>query len=111
VGVLLVVMKEVCARSAPPARAGPGLSPGVWPRVRESAHWGAGRLVAAGTSFSSCRCLLRTGASANAQVLTLALLVTRVRADDHDPPVAPDDAALLADPFNARLDLHGLPFL
>src|ERR1043165_5811195 len=40
----------------------------------------------------------------------LALLVRRVRADDHDPPVAPDDPALLADPLDARLDLHGVPF-
>jgi hypothetical protein len=42
--------------------------------------------------------------------LTLALLVARVGADDHDPPVAPDDPALLADLLHARLDLHGLPF-
>ena len=37
----------------------------------------------------------------------LALLVARVVTDDHDPAVPTDDAALLADPLDARLDLHG----
>jgi len=40
----------------------------------------------------------------------LALLVTRVGlTDDHDAPVPPDDPAVVADPLDARLDLHGLP--
>src|SRR5688572_28380487 len=40
----------------------------------------------------------------------LALLVARVSAaDDHDPAVPPDDPAVVADPLDARLDLHGVP--
>jgi hypothetical protein len=38
--------------------------------------------------------------------LTLALLVARVVADDHDATVPADDAALAADLLDARLDLH-----
>src|SRR4029077_6536000 len=38
--------------------------------------------------------------------LALALLVARVVTDDHDPAVAPDDPALVADLLDARLDLH-----
>src|SRR5262245_41303809 len=37
----------------------------------------------------------------------LALLVTRVRTNDHDPAVPADDPALVADLLDARLDLHG----
>src|SRR5690606_6141488 len=36
----------------------------------------------------------------------LALLVPWVLADHHDPAVAPDNPALVADLFDARLDLH-----
>ena len=39
--------------------------------------------------------------------LALALLVARVVTDDHDPAVPADDPALVADPLDARLDLHG----
>jgi hypothetical protein len=40
----------------------------------------------------------------------LTLLVARVgAADDHDPAVPPDDPAVVADPLDARLDLHGVP--
>jgi len=39
----------------------------------------------------------------------LALLVARVGTNDHDPAVAPDDPALVADLLDARLDLHGVP--
>jgi hypothetical protein len=39
----------------------------------------------------------------------LALLVARVVTDDHDPAVPADNPALVADPLDARLDLHGLP--
>src|SRR4051812_19026553 len=38
----------------------------------------------------------------------LALLVAQVLADHHDPPVAADHFALVADLLDARLDLHGL---
>jgi hypothetical protein len=41
--------------------------------------------------------------------LALALLVARVVTDDHDPAVPANDPALVADPLDARLDLHGLP--
>src|SRR3954453_11548328 len=37
----------------------------------------------------------------------LPLLVAQVLADDHDPTVATDDLALVADRLHARLDLHG----
>src|SRR5580765_1664363 len=39
----------------------------------------------------------------------LALLVAQVLADDHDPTVATNDLALVADRLDARLDLHGRP--
>ena len=38
--------------------------------------------------------------------LTLALLVAQVLADHHDPTVAADHLALVADLLDARLDLH-----
>ena len=38
--------------------------------------------------------------------LTLALLVTRVLADDHDVAVTTDHLALVADRLDARVDLH-----
>jgi len=41
----------------------------------------------------------------------LALLVARVVTDDHDPAVPADNPALVADPLDARLDLHGSPYL
>src|SRR5437016_5042408 len=40
----------------------------------------------------------------------LALLVARVGTDDHDPAMPADHPALVADPLDARLDLHGFPF-
>src|SRR5690348_1181664 len=40
----------------------------------------------------------------------LALLVARVGADDHDPAMPADHPALVADPLDARLDLHWLTF-
>jgi hypothetical protein len=62
-------------------------------------------MPAAGTS-------LAIGNSEKA-VSALALLVARVVTNDHDPAVAPDDPALVADLLNARLDLHrfALPLL
>src|SRR5690242_20774278 len=42
-------------------------------------------------------------------LLTLALLVAWVRADDHDSAMPPDDPAFVADLLDARLDLHGVP--
>src|SRR3954462_13075940 len=41
--------------------------------------------------------------------LPLSLLVSRVRADDENPPVAADDLALLAHRLDRRSYLHG-PF-
>jgi hypothetical protein len=41
----------------------------------------------------------------------LALLVAQVLADDHDPTVATDYLALVADRLDARLDLHGRALL
>ena len=40
--------------------------------------------------------------------LALPLLVAEVFADHHDPTVATNDLALVADRLDARLDLHGL---
>jgi hypothetical protein len=40
------------------------------------------------------------------ELSALTLLVARVIADDHDPAVPTDDAALAADLLDARLDLH-----
>ncbi|BCJ71151.1 hypothetical protein CS0771_06950 [Catellatospora sp. IY07-71] len=41
----------------------------------------------------------------------LTLLVARVVTNDHDPAVPADDAALVADLLDTRLDLHGSPLL
>src|SRR5271155_4840989 len=39
--------------------------------------------------------------------LALALLVARIRADHHDPPMPTDHPALVADRLDARVHLHG----
>jgi len=39
--------------------------------------------------------------------LALTLLVARVGANHHDPPVATDHPALVADGLDARVHLHG----
>src|SRR6266536_1306861 len=44
-------------------------------------------------------------------LLALTLLVAQVFADHHDPTMATDDLALVADRLDARLDLHGRAFL
>ena len=44
-------------------------------------------------------------------LLALTLLVAQVLADNHDPTMATDDLALVADRLDARLDLHGRAFL
>src|SRR6266571_3982727 len=44
-------------------------------------------------------------------LLALTLLVAQVLADHHDPTMATDDLALVADRLDARLDLHGRAFL
>ena len=96
-GVLLRCLTEVCARPTPPARAGPGLRPGVKPRIIVRRLRGWDELV---RWYGSGSWALRNSA--------LALLVTRVGlADDHDAAVPPDDPAVVADPLDARLDLHG----
>jgi hypothetical protein len=83
----------------PPARAGPGLRPGVKPRVIITRRDGGWNELFQWYGSDS----------AQAEKSALALLVARVVADDHDPAVAPDDPALVADPLDARLDLHGVP--
>ena len=42
--------------------------------------------------------------------LALALLVTRVLADNHHVAVTTNDLALVADLLNARVNLHALTF-
>src|SRR4029450_8963675 len=76
---------------------GPGLRPGVRPQITLAGETAAGTSLFFGTD-------LEPG-------LALALLVARVLADDHDPAVPADDPALVADPFDARLDLHGSALL
>src|SRR5271163_4395542 len=39
--------------------------------------------------------------------LALTLLVARIRADHHDPPMPTDHPALVADRLDARVHLHG----
>src|SRR5271168_2071198 len=43
--------------------------------------------------------------------LTLTLLVTRIGADHHDPPMPADHPALVADWLDARVHLHGCSIL
>ena len=43
-------------------------------------------------------------------LLALALLVTRVLANNHHVSVTADDLALVADLLNARVNLHALTF-
>jgi hypothetical protein len=84
-------------------RNGPGLRPGVTlihERIREDcACWGCAMV----------RVLVCVrGRSRPLRPLALTLLVAQVLADDHDPTVATNDLALVADRLDARLDLHGL---
>src|ERR671915_1181476 len=44
-------------------------------------------------------------------LLSLSLLVTRVRADHHHSPAAPDHLALVADGLDARTNLHAVALL
>jgi hypothetical protein len=54
--------------------------------------------------------LLRAGSSClEAGSLALALLVARVLADHNDVALATNHLALITDPLDARLDLHGYP--
>jgi len=43
--------------------------------------------------------------------LALTLLVARIGADDHDPPMPADHPALVADRLYARVHLHGCSIL
>src|SRR5699024_4282043 len=52
---------------------------------------------------------LEAAVTARAGDSALALLVTRVRADDHDARVATDHLAVVTDRLDARLDLHSFP--
>jgi len=51
--------------------------------------------------------LLRYSLCAMRKCLALTLLVARVRTNHHDPPVATDHPALVADGLDARVHLHG----
>src|SRR5262245_13520040 len=84
----------------PPARVGPRPPTGGWPWEfpRKGRPRGRDELV---LFFVA---LLRRSARRGS---ALALLVARVVTNDHDPAVPADDAALVADLLNARLDLHG----
>src|SRR5580698_645074 len=114
-------------RSTPTRRAILGSSPLVrgGPARRSVSLPGHGPGLLRGRSAGSCaagglRCVLavfsyrrpRSGAgpllshAARASASALTLLVTRVRADDHDPAMPANDPALAADLLHARLDLH-----
>ncbi|GAA2489228.1 hypothetical protein Ahu01nite_022470 [Winogradskya humida] len=83
----------------PPARVGPGLRPGVTPHV-----------IARAMNYDGNALVLWCGSGSERLKSALTLLVARVGlADDHDAAVPPDDPAVVADPLDARLDLHGLP--
>src|SRR5437016_5468719 len=60
------------------------------------------------TISSSVRSLARLAGSSLWGRSALALLVPGVATDAHDPTVAADHPALVADPLDARLDLHGV---
>src|SRR2546421_5519731 len=90
---VLQAFTEVYARPSPVTNGGPGLRPGV-DRLELCVRRG----------WTSLSVVLRSGRSA------LTLLVARVSADDHDPAVPADHPAFVADPLDARLDLHGFPF-
>jgi hypothetical protein len=105
-------MSEVSARPVPPALAGPGLRPGVSHEVPNACR----RRDARGWDepvFRWCRpdgdgSCPRSWCRGPERSSALALLVTRVGADHHDPAVPADNPALVADPLDARLDLHGV---
>lgn len=56
--------------------------------------------------FKRCVGCAPWSAGADQRFLALALLVARVFADHHDPAVAADHFALIADRLNAWLNLH-----
>src|SRR4026209_1890031 len=89
-------MAEVCARPVPTCPDGAPASD------RGSAGSALGQSL---RGWSGLISVVRCSGVGSA----LALLVARVGTDDHDPAVAPDDPALVADLLDARLDLHGLP--
>src|SRR5207253_5686611 len=94
--LLFLFVEGLVAR--PPLPPGQGL--GLRPRVISHIAVASGlRLL-----FSTC-C---AGRKLPAMPLSaLALLVAQVLADDHDPTVATNDLAFVADRLDARLDLHG----
>jgi hypothetical protein len=53
--------------------------------------------------------LLREGIFSGREELSLTLLVARVFADHEYVALAANHLALIADPLDARLDLHGFP--
>src|SRR5919197_2934285 len=70
--------------------------------------------LGSGPCVCTCVCLRRAkfcGCRGCGRASALALLVARVVADDHDPPVTADHPALVADLLDARLDLHGIEVL
>src|ERR1700727_1841924 len=81
---------------------------GVRPPFRTKLSWpiskDASRLSGAGRSAFSCVCALPGR-------LALALLVARIRADHHDPPMPTDHPAFVADRLDARVHLHGFLIL
>src|SRR2546430_684412 len=94
--------RSMPVRSLTRLNQGPGLRPGV------------GRdQLALRRGWTSLSCWYRRPAGVLVSLapearLPLALLVARVRTDDHDPAMPADHPALVADPLDARLDLHWL---
>src|SRR3954453_4178915 len=102
-------------RSTPTRRAIWARAPSVYggrPRHRPDQPGSGPGLRAGGSPPRRSWCALCCGLldAAREGPSALALLVTQVFADHHDPPVTADHLALVADLLDARLDLHGLRF-
>ena len=102
-------MPCVPARCAATFKArSPASVPGV-----TSARKERGRVLRCGVIGRAACCWVRAlkGPRVRAKVVSaLALLVTQVGADHHDPTVTADHLALVADLLDARLNLHRATF-
>ncbi len=99
---------EVNAGKSCHAGGSPGLFVEGVLRIRSHPAWdGLRPSTGGGPATPRCAGWSTPVGALGCSVSALALLVTQVLADDHDPTVATDDLALVADRLDARLDLHG----
>src|SRR3954451_25262550 len=75
-----------------------GADSSFWRLTRRAAQWCWGFVIQ--LWVQACR-----------SWLALPLLVSRIRADHHDPPMPTDHPALIANGLDARVHLHGLSIL